>query len=443
MALHHRRRWIVPCQWIDPERRQHPMVLWSDDDGHQWHTSILPAGPTHEPVWPHKGVRWQNHGCEPTVVELSTGRLWMIFRTSTDTHYESFSDDGGETWTTPGPSRFYGTITMPTLFRLSDGRILFFWCNTTPLPELDHDQQPELDKWERDGWGEDFFTNRDAFHAAISEDDGKTWKGFREVRLSPIRNNADYRSLGGNEATLDKSMHQSQAVELPTGHVLVSHGQHPMCRRIVIFHPDWLYEQERSEDFRYGLSNVSSFQYVKSIAGNFRSRSGHCCYNRIPGPLLLPSPDGERREVLHLSVRGDDRLVHQAQGVVWNFPAALAGELKVELRLVKGTAGVRICLNDRWFNPVDPVVSHFAVYTVQIDPSNCPPDTWQTLIFRWTDARSAAARLILGDQEQTLPLNAPSIHGLSYLHIQTLAPEKDKAGVYVRSFHACGNPDVR
>lgn len=296
MALHHRRRWIVPCQWIDPERRQHPMVLWSDDDGYQWHTSILPAGPTHEPVWPHKGVRWQNHGCEPTVVELSTGRLWMIFRTSTDTHYESFSDDGDETWTTPGPSRFYGTITMPTLFRLSDGRILFFWCNTTPLPELDHDQQPELDKWERDGWGEDFFTNRDAFHAAISEDDGKTWKGFREVRLSPIRNNADCRSLGGNEATLDKSMHQSQAVELPTGHVLVSHGQHPMCRRIVIFHPDWLYEQERSEDFRYGLSNVSSFQYVKSIAGNFRSRSGHCCYNRIPGPLLLPSPDGERRE---------------------------------------------------------------------------------------------------------------------------------------------------
>ena len=53
------------------------------------------------------------------------------------------------------------------------------------------------------------------------------------------------------------------------------------------------------------------------------------------------------------------------------------------------------------------------------------------------------ARLILGDQEQTLPLNAPSIHGLSYLHIQTLASEKDKAGVYVRSFHACGNPDVR
>lgn len=30
---------------------------------------------------------------------------------------------------------------------------------------------------------------------AISEDDGKTWIGFREVALDPIRNRADFRSF--------------------------------------------------------------------------------------------------------------------------------------------------------------------------------------------------------------------------------------------------------
>jgi len=94
--------------------------------------------PPNRVEWPHAGVRWQNYGCEPTVVELSDGRLWMLIRTSQDCHYEAFSEDSGESWTTPVPSRFYATITMPLLFRMNDGRLLIVWNNSTPLPELDH-----------------------------------------------------------------------------------------------------------------------------------------------------------------------------------------------------------------------------------------------------------------------------------------------------------------
>lgn len=38
-----------------------------------------------------------------------------------------------------------------------------------------------------DGIWEDVFTNRDVNHAAISEDDGKSWIGMREMVLNPLR----------------------------------------------------------------------------------------------------------------------------------------------------------------------------------------------------------------------------------------------------------------
>ena len=87
-------------------------------------------------------------------MELGDGRLWMLMRTSEDNHDEAFSDDGGETWTKPRPSRFYGTLAMPTLLRLHDRRILLLRSSTTSLPELDHDTQPELMDSERRGLSE-------------------------------------------------------------------------------------------------------------------------------------------------------------------------------------------------------------------------------------------------------------------------------------------------
>ena len=99
---------------------------------------------------------------------------------------------------------------MPTLYRLSDGRALLLWCNTTPLPETDRTEEPVPESAKNGRW-EDVFTNRDACHAAISEDDGRTWIGFREMRLNPLRNAGDF----GSQASHDFSVHQPQALELP------------------------------------------------------------------------------------------------------------------------------------------------------------------------------------------------------------------------------------
>ena len=447
LPLRHRKRWIVASS-APPETPgggSRPVVLFSDNDGRTWERRALETVAPHVAKWPHRGVRWQNGAVEPTVVELSDGRLWMVMRTSQDNHYESFSEDGGDTWTTPVPSRFYGTLTMPLLHCLEDGRILFVWCNTTPLPEVDHNLLSELRDEERRGEWEDVFTNRDALHAAVSEDDGRTWIGFRELILDERRNDADFRTSGGSPVN-DKSVHQCQALELPEGRVLVSLGQHPRCRRFLIFALEWLYETERSDDFLEGWGNWSVHTYVRSVSGiRLGGKSGHCAHNRRPGPQLVPDPDGERREVLRIGRHPDPRLLHEAEGATWNFAASLAGALTMRLRMPRGSQGARICLLDRWFNPVDPVVSHFAQYALEIGDAgdiNGGPvlkqDVWEDLHIRWSDAGRDAADFRLGGSGAwtKIDLNRPSRDGISYVHIQSTAARADPHGLLLAELEA-------
>lgn len=440
LPLRERKRWVQPIQCSVGGPMQ-PGVLLSDDDGVTWREVLLPSPPPHRIEWPHEGFRWQNYGCEPTVVELSDGKLWMLIRTSQDCHYEAFSEDGGDSWTTPAPSRFYATITMPLLFRMKDGRLLAVWNNTTPLPELNHDKQTGLNASERVGRYEDVFTNRDALHAAISADDGKTWRGFRELYLNDRRNDADFRSSGGNVDSLDKSIHQTQAIELPEGKILLAFGQHPLCRRLIIFDPDWLLENQREDNFSRGLSGWSVQQYMKSVAGNFRGISGHCAYNRRPGAALVPHPDGLPREVLQVARHPDPRLVYEKEGAVWNFPCLQSGSLKMRLRMPEGSHGMQICLVDRWFNPVDPVVAHFSQYVLRLDAKGningadgLKSDTWSTLEIRW-EGKEARFRIDENDWHD-LSQVIPTRNGISYLHLQSVSTEPDPHGVLIESVKA-------
>ncbi len=410
----------------------HPVFLFSDDFGKSWQVRILPSCPRHVPVWPHKGPRWQNEGSEPTVVELNDGRLYMLIRTSQDYYYQSYSTDGGETWSTPEPSPLHGTLTSPQLLKLHDGRIICFYCNTQPLPELDHTQQfPPLFEGEINGLdGEDVFTNRDANHAVITEDDGAHWLGFREVTLNGIRNNADYRTIGGHEESYDKSVHQFQAIELPFGKILACYGQNKIARRMVIFDVNWLYEKERREDFRRGLCNVSTHVYLKSIHGNFRI-AGHCSWNRTNGAVLMPDPDGNFEEALFLSRIPDPRLFSQTQGVVWNFPAARKGIVNVRLRVEGGPLHLSIC--DRWFNPIDDTVPHFALASFALTNTMLPAGTFTDVTFTW-DTDTQTAKLMMGDVVLgTAVIGDGFPYGASYFIAQSAFDGIDTAGSYVKS----------
>lgn len=378
--------------------RSGAFVYYSDDDGRTWKASAKVNAPLHEGGGFHEGIRWNHGAVEPTVVELNDGRLWMIMRTSQDRHYQSFSEDGGETWSKAEPSPFYGTITMPTLFRMADGRLLFFWCNTTPLPEL-----PSAD-----GVWDDVFTNRDVLHAAVSDDDGRTWRGFRELLLNPERNSPDF---GDTRPGEDKSVHQVQAVEVAPGKILVAAGQHRLCRRFVLFDVEWLYEPRRSCNFDNGLEEWSAFRYLKGI-------TGHCCYNRREMPLVEAHPDRDGAKVLHMGYEPDSSFVQDNCGAVWNFPSARDGSVNISLMIPEGSEGVRLILNDRWFNPTDTVAGHECMYSMDLNRRKLGirDGKWHTVTVRWK--QNAPAQLLVdGRSRGRLPVVRETEHGISYLHL--------------------------
>ena len=304
------------------------------------------------------------------------------------------------------------------------------------LPTRDLSEYPEISNVERTGLVETVFTNRDALHAAISEDDGKTWRGFREVILNPIRNAADFRELGNDSVQEhDKSVHQTQALELHGGKVLLALGQNVASRRIVVFDPKWLYETKRTEDFRTGLGNVSTHLYVKSLSGGWRGWAGHCAWNRVPGALLVRDPDtdrGTKREVLQLCRIRDPRLVCDRQGVVWNYPAARKGRVAVSCRI--DGEGFLLTLADHWMNPSDEVGPRRSPLAVEVTPKDVSAGSWHEVVAAW-DADAGTATVSCDGREfarRTFSVAAPA--GVSYLHLQSLAEGEDAKGAYFRQF---------
>ncbi|MCW5980444.1 MAG: exo-alpha-sialidase [Bryobacteraceae bacterium] len=440
------KRILVGCQF--PREDGGPGLragtFYSDDDGFTWSRSNLVVAPPHAPGGVHKSARWQNGACEPAILEWKDGRVWMLMRTSQDNLYESISADGGQTWEAPRPSRFYSTLTMPTLGRLKDGRVLLLWNNTTPLPEVARDESHLffVGSGVLDATWEDVFTNRDAIHAAISSDEGKTWRGFRELYLNPRRNDRNYAETGGT----DRSVHQSQFVELDDGSVLVSLGQHSLHRALVRFHPDWLLEKARSDSFENGLEAWSVHMYVAGIRG-------HCAFNRRAGADLVEHPDHPGKKALRVRRLRSRRprepaLVSENQGAVWNFPAGTAGALTVRVKFLDGGQGGRISLLDRWVNPTDPVVDLYAMFTVRIGGDGAvrpneriEPGRWHELTFSWNGlaktGEDACALSIDGVPSKVrLPLNRSSVNGIGYVHFQSTAEDEDTAGFLVESVGA-------
>ena len=425
-------RWYCTAHHIEnPGYDFHPVFMYSDDVGESWKTVVFPSTPKHSPVWPDLDQRWQNNGAEPYAAELPDGRLMMVSRTSLDHMYVYYSSDGGETWTDGAESDFCCTLTTPFLLSLEDGRSLFFWNNSRPLSEKRHDfADPPLSQWALDGFGEDAFTNRDVNHCAITEN-GSDWIGVREMYLNAIRNAADFRAKGGRISSAEKSVHQFQALELPYGKILVECGQHQISRKIIIFDVGWLYETKRSEDFELGLEHISNQMYVKSVSdSHIGTVPGHCAWNRVPGALLMPSPDKDYSEVLCIGRVHDERLFCEKQGAVWAFPAAGKGRLNIRL-MIRG-AGIRICLCGVWLNPSEEYASEFAPFHFDIDGRCVEKNVWHDIRIDF-DCGGKKAAVYDGDRYLfALRMTSGAPLGLMYLHMQTLAEKEDFDGTCVK-----------
>jgi hypothetical protein len=96
---------------------------------------------------------------EPCVIELRDGRLWMLIRTTRGFFWESFSADGGRTWSPAQPGPIDSTSAPAHVARLADGSLAMAWNRAEG--------------------------GRRLLHLALSQDDGKTWTpSFVAVRGS-------------------------------------------------------------------------------------------------------------------------------------------------------------------------------------------------------------------------------------------------------------------
>lgn len=112
----------------------------SDDDGVTWRESrsscTLPV------VHTKSGLQ------EPGVIETAPGQLWGWARTDLGRQYEMFSNDGGETWSAPLPSRFTSPNSPLSIKRVPGiSKLLAVWnpapaYETRPLRATGGDRTP-------------------------------------------------------------------------------------------------------------------------------------------------------------------------------------------------------------------------------------------------------------------------------------------------------------
>ena len=126
----------------------HSFVFYSDDGFKTWNRSS-------------DSMTAIGRGChEPTIVELRDGRLYCLLRNTNQRQYASVSEDGGDHWSTPEPTELVSPESPALVKRIpTTGDLLVLWNNVAS----------------KSNWP------RTPLTAAISDDEGKTWKHFCDI----------------------------------------------------------------------------------------------------------------------------------------------------------------------------------------------------------------------------------------------------------------------
>jgi hypothetical protein len=385
--------WLPGVPTAPPTGPSVTTCVYSDDGGKTWRRS--PARLT-APC--HAGANLANYGaCEPTLIELADGRVWMLIRTQDGYLYESFSKDGAD-WSPAQRSRFHSSNSPAFPIRLPDRRIVVFWNNAEHCPRVGK---------------EGVYSGRDALHAAISSDEGETWQGFREVYRDSTRN-------GSPPKNGDRGTAYPHATCTQDGKILLVSGQGTDRRRRFLIDPDWLLEKTQTETF----DDIAAWHLYKGFGqprGFWR--------DRVQGPQLIEHPQKPGDKVLHVR-RPDDK---DPDGAVWNFPAGKRGQLTVRLCVQKGCRGGQISLTDRMFDPSDDTGEQQAAFAWKLPEDSLRPGDWHTVDLVWDLGGQTCTAKIDGEPTADLALRFPAPDGLSYVRLRSTAAEVDPAGFGVES----------
>ena len=388
-------------------------VILSDDNGLTWRNARndleLDTGGRHA----------ESGAAEPVTVELPDGRVWMLIRTQAGRLFESYSEDGGESWSQPSASIFRSSNSPAYLLRLRDGRVMMCWNNSI----------------------QDFHScvsySRQSLVAAIQGLDGK-WRGYREIgHLRP----GDYPGC---------SLTYPLMAELPDGNVLVQHVQseylnvgsddQPRIRKFVhpklrIVSPDWVVETECTEEWREGLSD----------------------WTLTPsGPELESDATGAK--AMRLNRPGPDA----ASGAAWNFPFSVRGEMRMRVMIEEGFQGVSIMLSETHLKPGNreggmfrfriqpdgrialqtgnngvwaPVTFGSTVFTFIQDDIPFPFRVWHDLLITW-NCRDEYANIWVNGQPYATLIQMEQGRGIAYVRLSADAPGIEQKGLRVETVQA-------
>lgn len=344
---------------------------YSDDGGETWHTS--------PDVLSVQVPDLSTYGAdEPVVIQLNDGRVWMLLRTERGRFYESFSPDGAR-WSRPQPSKLISSDSPAGLLRLKDGSLLLLSNACLRYPYA--------------------YGARYVLHGAISNDEGRTWRGFRELLRDPHRNEP-----------IDFHADYGWAYSFPTltsqGNVLFSNWvQTGNVRTFTLFDPAWLYQTKQETDFSHGIDDWTAFG-SKGVDLETLPDTGHA-----------------------LSVRKTD--ADWPAAVVWNFPVGGKGALKLSLMLKPGFHGARIGLTDHYSVPWDDEDGFFNVFNLHIAPDGeILPDMkieagkWHDLEFAWDVDRREVVLALDGKHIGVIQDNRRS-SGINYMRLRSTAAEPD------------------
>jgi predicted neuraminidase len=109
---------------------------------------------------------------EPGIIELNDGRLFSWARTDQGCQYGMWSFDDGDTWSPPQPTQFRSPNSPLSMKRFpNSNHLLAIWNDHSGRFAL-YPIQPSTAK-------------RTPLVSAISEDEGKTWKHFKQIESNP------------------------------------------------------------------------------------------------------------------------------------------------------------------------------------------------------------------------------------------------------------------
>jgi hypothetical protein len=403
-------RLLLPfAQWMGGRPEGPPyganeiLVMYSDDGGTTWKES-----PSRLTAPCYTDFNGSGYGaCEPCVIELENGRCYMLARTETGMLYQSYSQDGIH-WAPLVPSPFLSTDAPAGLLRIPDGRILVFFNGCEKPPRVS---------------GAGVYGGRDVLHAAVSDDDTRSWRGFREVYRDPTRNESPQRR--GDRGT---------AYPFPYvgahGKVIVVTGQ-GRSNGTIMFDPEWLLETRQADDFSAGLDGWSVFKAFGPASGWWRDRR--------QGPLLVDHPDKPGAQVLHVRRPDED----DGDGAVWNFPLGNRGHFKTRIKLQPGFAGACVSLLDRFFDPQDPQGETEAVFKLAIAEEgrisldhSLAVDRWQDLDFRWDLPARTCMVSVDGEPRVYLKPCYRRPLGINYVRFRSTAARPDTAGLLIERVDA-------